>query len=129
MSATILLEGYDFSKFTGKEIYPTAYRINAFINGVEVFTDSTCLQEKPCKLNVEKKSVLTICDSKSPARCLTGTMIEPTAATLQKFAYITILGTPFTVYRPEEMAVLDGFLAKQAEAEKQRDEIKNRAPY
>ena len=126
MSATILLEGYDFSKINGETIYPTVYKTNGYINGVQVFSDALCLYEQPCKIEVQSKSVLTICNSKKTTHCQTGIVIEPAGSASQRFGYITILGAPYTVYRPEEMAVLDGFLAKQAEADKQMDEMKKR---
>jgi hypothetical protein len=125
MSASILLEGYDFSKIDGQTIYPTTYKINGYINGVQVFSDALCSYEQPCKIEVQSKSFLTICNSKRTTQCHTGIVIEPTASAIQRFGYVTILGTPYTIYRPEEMPVIDGFLAKQSELEKQRDEIKN----
>ena len=129
LSATIFLEGYDFSILNGEDIYTTTLKINAYANGVQVLSDSICTHAEPCKLTIEKKSFLTICKSRLPSQCHTGILVDPTESNLQRFGYTTNLGAYYTVYRPQEMPVLDSFVAKQMEAEKQRDEIKKRAPY
>ena len=131
LSATLLLEGY-FYKALSQQLVEPIQNVNLYANGVKIISDSKCTNKNPCKVLIEKKTTLTLCVSEG-MNCHTGIRFDPTDSNIQRFAFVyppsSFGTTPYVIYRPEEVVIIDEYLAKQAEAEKQRDEIKNRAPY
>lgn len=132
IAATLSLEGYSYSILNG-DLKTTSHSVDLYTNGEKVITDSKCTHENPCKVTLNKKGVLTLCNSSTTNLCQTGIRFDPADSPIQRFAFILspsgYAAIPYIVYRPEEMPVIDGFLAKQADAEKQAEERKQNRQY
>lgn len=129
-SATLTLEGFSYNPIT-KRLSEISHNIDLYANGIKVISDSLCTIKEPCKVEIQKKSILTLCGKTFEGVCQTSIVFEPSDSQKQRFAYIFSTSTYFahyTVYRPEEIPVIDGFLKKQGDDEKQINEMLNKAP-
>ena len=131
LSATLLLEGY-FYKALSQQLVEPIQNVNLYSNGVKIISDGNCTNKSPCKVQIEKKTTLTLCVSEG-MNCQTGIRFDPTDSSIQRFAFVyppsSFGTTPYVIYRPEEVVIIDEYLAKQAEADKQMDEMKKRIQY
>jgi hypothetical protein len=126
-SATFSLEGYRYNPIT-KRISDINHKIDLYANGSKIISDGLCTRKEPCKAEIQKKSVLTLCSKSFEAVCQTGISFDPADSPSQSFAYVlsSVYDTHYTVYRPEEMPVIDGFLKKQINDEMEMKENLNR---
>ena len=128
--ATLSIEVYRYSQLT-QNISDSTVKINLYVDGNKVLSEKSCPYTEPCKIEIPKKSVLTICGVDSLARCQTGVAFDPSQSPNQRIAILEHLSAyavlPYTVFSPIEFPALNDYLQKQLELEKQRDEIKARA--
>jgi hypothetical protein len=131
-AATLSIEGYSYSVLNG-DLKTIGHSIDLYANGEKVIADSKCTNENPCKVVLNKKATLTLCNSSTTNLCQTGIRFDPTDSPVQRFAFVlspsAYSAIPYIVYRPEEMSVIDGFLAKQVDAEKRAEERKQNRQY
>lgn len=130
-SATLTLEGYRFKQISDY-ISPSSDKVDLYADGVKVISQKVCTNANPCKVELSKKSVLSLCDSDNITKCKTGIQFDPALSQAQKFSFVDIFNgyslSPYMIFTPLEASVLNEYLNRQAEAEKQRDEMKNRVP-
>lgn len=129
-SATLTLEGFSYNPIT-KRLSEISHNIDLYANGTKIISDGLCTTKEPCKAEIHKKSVLTLCSKSYEGVCETSISFEPSDSQSQRFAFVFSASTYFvhyTVYRPEEIPVIDGFLRKQGEDEKQINEMLNKSP-
>lgn len=131
-SATISVEMYRYNQLT-QNISDSDVKINFYVDGNKVLSEKSCPYTAPCKIDIPKKALLSICESASISRCQTGIAFDPSQSKNQKYGFLVNFNgyalIPFTVFSPTEMPVLDEYLQRQLDAEKQRDEMKNRTSY
>lgn len=127
--ATVSIETYRYNQLT-QNISGSTEKINFFVDGNKVLSSQACPYTSPCTININKKSTLSICESDSVSRCQTGIPFDPSQSPNQRYGFLVNFNgyalIPFTVFSPVEMPVLNEYLQKQLDAEKQRDEMKNR---
>lgn len=129
--ASLHLEGYSYNPIS-KRISEIGHNVDVYANGLKIITDGLCTQKEPCKIKILKKSVLTLCSKSFEGVCQTNIRFDPSDSEKQRFAYVFSTSTyyaTYTVYRPEEMPVIDSFLAKQGEEEVRMNEIKSKPPF
>lgn len=126
-SATFTLEGYRYNSIT-RQLSEIGHNVDVYANGSKIISDGLCTQKEPCKTNIPNKSTLTICSKSLEGICQTGIKFDPSDSQSQRFAYVfsSTYESSYTVYRPEEMPVIDGFLKKQGEDEKLSNEMLNK---
>ena len=128
--ANFSLEGFSYNPIT-KRLSEISHNIDLYANGIKVISDSLCTTKEPCKAEIQKKSILTLCSKTFERVCQTSIGFDPSESLNQRFAFVFSSSTYFvhyTVYRPEEMPVIDGFLKKQSDEEKQMNEMLNKIP-
>ena len=127
-ASTISIEGFAFSVLNG-DLKDTGHTIDLYANGVKVISQGTCTHAEPCKVDVNKKATLTLCNSKWINYCQTRIVFDPADGALQRFAFVfapsTYAAVPYTVYRPEEITIIDEQLRQQQEFSKVADETKS----
>ena len=130
-SATLSLEGYRHHVMS-KRLSETNDKVDLYVDGIKVLSEKVCTEKNPCKLEITKKAILTLCNSEVITRCQTGIQFDPTRTPIQRYAFIASQNsydlTPYIIFSPPELTVIDAYLGRQAEEEKQRDEMKNRVP-
>jgi hypothetical protein len=131
LAAIVSIEVYRFNQ-NWSNISDSTAKINFYVNGDKVLSEKSCPYTEPCKVEITKKAVLSICGIDSLASCQTGILFDPTQApnqrvsVIENFSGYAILS--YIIFSPNEFPVLNEYLQKQLVLEKQRDEIKNRAP-
>lgn len=128
-SASLILEGYRFKQISDY-ISPSSDKVDLYADGIKIISQKVCTNTNPCKVELSKKAVLSLCDSDNITKCKTGIQFDPALAPTQKYSFVDIFNgyslSPYMVFTPLEALVLNEYLNRQAEAEKQKDEMKNR---
>lgn len=129
LGATVSVELYRYNQLT-QNISETNVKINLYVDGNKVLSDKSCPYTAPCKIEIPQKSILSICESETISRCQTGIPFDPAKSPNQRYGFLVNFNgyalIPFTIFSPIEMPVLDEYLKRQLDAEKQRDEMRNR---
>jgi hypothetical protein len=129
IGATVSVEVYRYNQLT-QNISDTNVKINFYVDGNRVLSDKSCPYTAPCKIEISKKSILSICETETISRCQTGIPFDPAQSSNQRYGFLVNFNgyalIPFTVFSPTEIPILNDYLQRQLDAEKQRDELRNR---
>lgn len=127
-ASTISIEGFSFSVLSG-DLKDTNQIVDLYANGVKIISQGACTHAAPCKIEVNKKATLTLCNSKWINYCQTRIAFDPADGALQRFVFVfapsAYAAVPYTVYRPEELTIIDAQLQKQEDAAKEAEEARN----